>query len=90
MATTLGEIARVEGYRAQLVFNGKQVTVITATGNSTFTALVEEGAIIDPNMPLGEDLREVTLIHALRSEAPATLPRTSTARTPRCGSGYTA
>ncbi len=61
---TIGEIARVEGYKAQVAINGKTVTV--SDTNQTFVALVREETLFDPDMPLGSDPREVVIFETLR------------------------
>lgn len=56
---TIGEDARVEGFSANLEWNGR--ACFGPNGDSA-QMLVADADSLDPNMPLGEDLREyVTL-----------------------------
>lgn len=68
---SLGNLARVEGFRENLRWNGKDVTL--AETGAVFRALVSDAAIVDPASVLGEDVREKMLISALRSDVPAAL-----------------
>lgn len=52
------------GFKANLALNGRQF--LAPDGKALFQGLIEEMDPLDPNMPLGDDIRENHWIHVLR------------------------
>lgn len=71
MAESLGNLARIEGFQANLWDNGKQITVLPS--GKTFMALIRSEPDIDPSALLGSDIREKNVIETLRSYVPSEL-----------------
>jgi hypothetical protein len=67
---SLGNLARVEGFKSNLAINGKLVTLTTG---EKFTALIYEAPDLEAQSLLGEDIREGDWVDVLRSDAPARL-----------------
>ncbi len=61
---TIGEQARIEGFAANIEFNGRTLRVDSGT---TFQALVEDADQNDEEFLLGNDPREMVRVHALKS-----------------------
>lgn len=59
-----GNFLRTLGVKASLPVNGRQF--ISPDGKALFEGLLEEVDPLDPNMPLGDDLREYSYINVLR------------------------
>jgi len=67
---SLGLDARREGFLAQLDVDGRTVTPLSEETNTPFQALLETQSVLDPDLPLGSDLREVTIAHVLAEDDP--------------------
>lgn len=80
MADSTGNLLRVEGFKVNAQVNGKTVKVTDAAiaGQPEFTALVETAPVVDPDMPLGPDIREASVIWTLRDWLPATMRAATT------------
>lgn len=65
---TIGDRLAINGYRANLRVNGRDVRLLTS--DKVFKALVSEAVSIDPDLPLGSDPREKLSIQALQDEVP--------------------
>lgn len=68
---TIGDRMRLAGYEANKRINGREIRLLTS--DVTFVALVNEAASIDPDMPLGSDLREHLTIECRQDEVPTEL-----------------
>lgn len=64
-----GNALRLIGFKSNLGLNGR--TILCPDGKTTFAALIEEADPLDPQMPIGDDLREYHCIHVIRESAPA-------------------
>lgn len=75
MTESVGNLIRIAGFKANVDVNGKTVEVVDAKINppATFRALVSSTTAIDPNSPLGTDLREADVVETLRDWLPASL-----------------
>lgn len=80
MADSVGNALRVEGFNANVAVNGKtvKVTDTAIAGQPEFLALVETAPVVDPDMPLGSDIREASVIWTLRDWLPTTMRATTT------------
>lgn len=68
---SLGNLARIEGFRINVDQNGKTVRLLTT--DERFLALIQTSPAIDPSMQLGSDVREADIIETLREWVPTSL-----------------
>lgn len=74
MAESLGNLARIEGFKVNVEQNGKSVVLQGGDdAGLSFQALVQNIAAIDPDMLLGSDIREACYVETLREWVPSTL-----------------
>ncbi len=68
---SLGNLARVEGFKANIAINGKVVTLLESA--EAMTCIIESASPFEPSMLLGSDLRESDRVHTLRDWVPPAL-----------------
>lgn len=68
---TLGNDMRIAGFMANLAVNGKWLVLTSTRGG--FQALVSSQQVIDPNMPIIDDVRESIAVSTMRSMLPSSL-----------------
>lgn len=73
---SLGNDLLEMGYKAQMPVYGELMAMIVS--GDTFRGIIEPMPAIEADMPLGQDLRELSVLHLHRDEVPDELDDAST------------